>query len=40
MFPFSRSKIKISKIDKTEKISEKLSFDNESIIDTEENKFF
>ena len=40
MFPFSRSKIKIATIDKTEKISEKLTFENESIIDTEENRIF
>ena len=40
MFPSSRSKIKISKIDKTEKISEELTFENESILDTEENKIF
>ena len=40
MFPLSKSKIKISKIDKNEKISEKLTFDNEIVVDTEENRIF
>ena len=40
MFPLSKSKIKISKIDKNEKISEKLTFDNEIVVDTEEVEFF
>ena len=40
MFPLSKSKIKISKIDKNEKISEKLTFDNEIVVDTEESRIF
>ena len=40
MFPSSRSKIKISKIDKSEKISERLTFDNEIVVNTEEQRIF
>ena len=40
MFPLSKSKIKISKIDKKKKISEKLTFDNEIVVDTEESRIF